>query len=234
MVIKAVSSQAPPRYERSPGPTPFTVFEARVRALLEQTPDMPATVLAERVGWAGSIRWFRENVTRPRPQHRPVDPADRLVWAPGDAAQCDLWFPPRKIPVEDGSAKLLPVFVIITGVMAALVSDWFVSALTPAMSSLHISDAFAGLVIVAIAGNAVEDFVGIQLALKNRTEHALQVVLQSPIQIAMVVAPVVLLLSLVLGAPRFTLVLPPLLLASLLISALLAVFITYNGESTWY
>jgi hypothetical protein len=73
---------------------------------------MPATVLAERVGWTGSIRWFSENVKRLRPEHRPVDPADRIVWAAGDAAQCDLWFPPRKIPLEDGSTKLLPVLVI--------------------------------------------------------------------------------------------------------------------------
>jgi hypothetical protein len=111
-VIKAVNSDAPPRYERAPGPTSFTVFEPRVRALLAEVPDMPATVLAERVGWTGSIRWFRENVKRLRPEHRPVDPADRLTWSPGDAAQCDLWFPPRKIPLEDGTATLLPVLVI--------------------------------------------------------------------------------------------------------------------------
>ena len=111
-VIKAVNSDAPPRYVRSPGPTSFTVVEPRVRALLEETPDMPATVLAERVGWTGSIRWFSDNVKRLRPEHRPVDPADRLTWAPGDAAQCDLWFPPRKIPLEDRGTKLLPVLVI--------------------------------------------------------------------------------------------------------------------------
>jgi hypothetical protein len=111
-VIKAVNSESPPRYERSPGPTSFTVFEPRVRALLEQTPDMPATVLAERVEWTGSIRWFSDNVKRLRPEHRPIDPADRLTWAAGDAAQCDLWFPPRKIPLEDGTTKLLPVLVI--------------------------------------------------------------------------------------------------------------------------
>ena len=111
-VIKAVNSDGPPRYERTPGPTSFTVFEPRVRELLRETPDMPATVLAERVGWTGSIRWFRDNVKRLRPEHRPVDPADRLTWSPGDAAQCDLWFPPRKIPLEDGTARLLPVLVI--------------------------------------------------------------------------------------------------------------------------
>jgi hypothetical protein len=111
-VIKAVNSDVPPRYERAPGPTSFTVFEPRVRELLRDVPDMPATVLAERVGWTGSIRWFRDNVKRLRPEHRPVDPADRLTWSPGDAAQCDLWFPPRRIPLEDGTARLLPVLVI--------------------------------------------------------------------------------------------------------------------------
>jgi Ca2+:H+ antiporter len=129
---------------------------------------------------------------------------------------------------------LAVVMLAVTGVLAALVSDWLVAALTPAMSALHISDAFAGLVIVAIAGNAVENFVGIQLALKNNAETALQVVLQSPVQIALFVAPVVLLAAPLLGAGSFTLVLPPLLVVALLASALLAVFITLDGESTWY
>ena len=111
-VIKAVNSESPPRYERAPKPTSFTPFEGRVRQLLAEAPDMPATVLAERVGWEGSIRWFRDNVRRLRPEQRKPDPADRLSWAPGDAAQCDLWFPPRKIPLEHGEPRLLPVLVI--------------------------------------------------------------------------------------------------------------------------
>jgi len=114
-VIKAVASDGPPRYERKPEPTSFTPYEARVRQLLAETPDMPATVLAERVGWTGSIRWFRDNVTRVRAEHRPVDPADRLTWAAGDVVQCDLWFPPRKILLEDGSRALLPVLVMTCG-----------------------------------------------------------------------------------------------------------------------
>lgn len=112
-VTRAVNSTTPPKYERSPvAATSFTPFESRVRELLAEFPDMPATVLAERVGWEGSSSWFRENVARLRPEQRPVDPADRLVWAPGDAAQCDLWFPPKKIPLEDGTAVLLPVMVM--------------------------------------------------------------------------------------------------------------------------
>jgi hypothetical protein len=113
-VVKAVASEGPPQYVRAAAPTSFTPFEVRVRELLEDDADLPATVIAERVGWTGSITWFRENVKRLRPEHRKVDPADRLTWEPGDAAQCDLWFPPRKIPLEDGTARLLPVLVITT------------------------------------------------------------------------------------------------------------------------
>lgn len=112
-VSRAVNSSEPPKYERAPvAETSFTPFEPRVRELLAEFPDMPATVLAERVGWEGSSSWFRENVARVRPEQRRPDPADRLEWAPGDAAQCDLWFPPKRIPLEDGSAALLPVVVM--------------------------------------------------------------------------------------------------------------------------
>lgn len=111
-VLRALASGEPPRYVRTPAETSFVVFEPRVRALLAEFPEMPATVIAERVGWSGSITWFRENVARLRPEHRPVDPADRLVWEAGDAAQCDLWFPPKKIPLENGTGSLLPVLVM--------------------------------------------------------------------------------------------------------------------------
>jgi hypothetical protein len=102
-VARAVASDRPLKYERPPVPTAFALFEARVRAILSEHPEMPATVIAERVGWEGSITWFRDNLRRLRPEHRKPDPADRLTWAAGDAAQCDLWFPPCKIPLEDGS-----------------------------------------------------------------------------------------------------------------------------------
>ena len=112
-VDRALASDGPPKYEREPALTSFSPFEARVRALLAEYPEMPATVLAERVEWQGSITWFRDNVRRLRPEHRRPDPADRLTWAAGDAAQCDLWFPPKRIPLEDGTSVLLPVLVIV-------------------------------------------------------------------------------------------------------------------------
>ncbi len=112
-VDRALASDRPPKYERGPVPTAFAPFEARVRAILSEHPEMPATVIAERVEWRGSITWFRDNVRRLRPDYRRPDPADRLVWEAGDAAQCDLWFPPKRIPLEDGSTALLPVLVIV-------------------------------------------------------------------------------------------------------------------------
>jgi Ca2+:H+ antiporter len=128
----------------------------------------------------------------------------------------------------------LPVAVgmlAATGVGAAFVSDWFVQALEPAIGALHISQAFAGLVIVAIAGNAVENVVGVQLAARNRTDYALSVILQSPVQIALVLAPVVVLAAPLVGAAGFTLVLPPLLIAALLIAVIVTVIVVFDGES---
>jgi Ca2+:H+ antiporter len=119
-----------------------------------------------------------------------------------------------------------------TGVGAAFVSDWFVAALQPAISTLGISQAFAGLVIVAIAGNAVENVVGIQLALKNRSDYALSVILQSPLQVALVVAPALVLLSPIVGA-SFTLVLSPLLIAVLIMAVVITVLVVLDGESNW-
>jgi transposase len=112
-VARAVASEVPPKYERKPVTTSFDAFGPWVRELLAEFPEMPATVLAERVGWVGSPSWFWENVARVRPEQRRPDPADRLVWAPGDAAQCDLWFPPKRIPLDDGTSALLPVLVIV-------------------------------------------------------------------------------------------------------------------------
>jgi len=121
-----------------------------------------------------------------------------------------------------------------TAVGAAFVSEWFVSALAPAMEAAGINEVFAGLVIVAIAGNAVENVVGIQLAAKNQMDYGVQVILQSPVQIALTVAPIVCLAAGFLGQPGFDLVLSPLLLAAMVMSALVAVLVTFDGESNWF
>ena len=120
------------------------------------------------------------------------------------------------------------------GIGAAFVSEWFVAALEPAMDAAGINQVFAGLVIVAIAGNAVENFVGIQLAAKNQIDYAVQVILQSPVQIALTIAPIICLSAVWLGQPGFDLVFSPLLLAVMIMSALVAVIVTFDGESNWF
>ena len=118
------------------------------------------------------------------------------------------------------------------GLAAAVVSDWFVTALTPAIHTLHMSEEFAGLVIVAIAGNAVENVVGVQLAVRNRADFAISVILNSSLQIALALTPVLVLASLFFSA-HLTLVFPTLLALVLLISAILGAVIVNDGESTW-
>ena len=121
----------------------------------------------------------------------------------------------------------------VAAVLAAFVSDWFVVALEPAMKALSISEAFAGLVVVAIAGNAVENVVGIQLAAAGRSEYAFSVVINSPMQIALVLAPLLVILSQVFGFAALTLVFPPMLVVSVAIAVVIAAFITFDGESNW-
>ena len=123
--------------------------------------------------------------------------------------------------------------LLVASVGAAAVSDWFVAALEPAIATLHISQAFAGIVIVAIAGNAVENVAGIQLMAKNRPDYAMSVILSSSLMIALVVIPALVLLSFTLGGPVLTLVLPPLLIAALLLTTLTSAIIVNDGETIW-
>jgi Ca2+:H+ antiporter len=141
-------------------------------------------------------------------------------------------------PSPEVEAPRWPVALAIgllaaAGALAAFVSDWFVVSLEPAMETLDISQAFAGLVIVAIAGNAVENVVGVQLAARGQSEYAFSVILNSPLQIALVLAPVLVLVSQIFGLASLTLVFGPMLVVALVLSILLAALIAMDGESTW-
>ncbi len=119
------------------------------------------------------------------------------------------------------------------GVGAAFVSDWFVAVLEPVMKTFGLSEAFTGLVIVALAGNSIENVVGVQFAWRNQADYALSIILNSSLQIALGLIPILVLLSFVLGGAILTLTLPPLLVAALAVTAIVNMFIVYDGESIW-
>jgi Ca2+:H+ antiporter len=129
----------------------------------------------------------------------------------------------------------LPITVTVlggAGVAAALVSDWFVTALKPATEALGMSEVFAGLIVVAIAGNAVENVVGVQLAARNRPDFAISVIINSALQVALLLTPILVFVSLFFATP-LTLVFPTLLAICLLLSAWILAVVVYDGDSTW-
>jgi transposase len=117
-VKAALASEGPPRYVRAPMGSVADGFEPRIRELLAAFPQMPSTVIAERIGWPYSIRTLSAKVAELRPLYVPPDPAGRTVYLPGEIAQHDFWFPPVELAVGFGqvrSPKQLPVLTMITG-----------------------------------------------------------------------------------------------------------------------
>jgi Ca2+:H+ antiporter len=125
------------------------------------------------------------------------------------------------------------VLLTVAGVGAAFVSDWFIHALDPAVQSLGISKAFAGLVIVAIAGNAVENFTGILMAAKGKSDLAISVVKNSVSQIAAFLFPALVLTSL-LFTTHLTFALAPVYIGALFLTALAVWQITGDGEAQMF
>ena len=129
--------------------------------------------------------------------------------------------------------QLAIVLLAVSGVAAALVSDWFVNALDPAVEALGISKAFTGLVIVAIAGNAVENVVAVQLALKGQNDLAISVVKNSVAQIACFLWPALVILSLFF-ADRLTFVVEPVYLGALALTAIALWQVTGDGKAVLF
>jgi Ca2+:H+ antiporter len=128
------------------------------------------------------------------------------------------------------SLRLILVLLIVAGTASAFVSDWFINGLEPAISILHISQAFAGLVIVAIAGNAVENVAGLVLAYKRRSDLAISVVKNSVAQIAAFLFPLLVLVSFALST-QLTFALAPVYIGALALTALALWQVTGDGEA---
>ena len=138
-VRAAVASKGPPKYERKPGGSIVDAAEPRIRELLRAYPTMPATVIADRIGWDRGLTVLKDRVRELRPVYLPPDPASRTSYVAGEIAQCDFWFPPVRLPVGFGqvrTAKQLPVLTMVTGY-----SRWLAGVLVPSRAA---EDLFAG------------------------------------------------------------------------------------------
>jgi transposase len=138
-VRAAIRADGPPSYSRPERGSLVDAVEPRIRELLQATPTMPATVVAERIGWEHSIRILRTRVSELRPVYLPPDPASRTTYVPGEIAQCDFWFPDIEVPVGYGQTRIareLPVLTMVTGY-----SRWVSALLVP---SREAEDLFAG------------------------------------------------------------------------------------------
>jgi transposase len=114
-VREAVRSSTPPKYERRPMGSAVDIAEPDIRRLLARHPRMPATVIAERIGWQRGMTVFRGLVAELRPVYLPPDPAGRTTYCPGELAQWDLWFPPADVPIGTGRVARPPVLVGVAG-----------------------------------------------------------------------------------------------------------------------
>jgi transposase len=138
-VRAAIASDRPPRYERPAKGSIVDAAEPRIRELLKAYPTMPATVIAERIGWDRSIRVLRDRVAELRPVYLPPDPASRTAYVPGEIAQCDLWFPPAMVPVGCGQVRRPAQLPVLT--MVCAYSRWLLALLIPSRTA---ADLFAG------------------------------------------------------------------------------------------
>lgn len=135
----ALASGGPPKYQRRPAGSIVDEVEPRIRELLQAFPMMPATVIAERIGWVRSIRVLSARVAELRPVYLPPDPASRTAYVAGEIAQCDLWFPPITLPVGFGQVRKPIQLPVLT--MVAAYSRWLLAMLIPSRKA---QDLFAG------------------------------------------------------------------------------------------
>lgn len=139
-VRAALASDAAPRYARRPAGSVVDEVEPAIRELLAGWPTMPATVIAERIGWTRGMTVLTERVRELRPVFVPPDPASRTLYVAGEIGQNDFWFPDIEVPVGFGqvrTAKQLPVLTMITGY-----SRWLMARLIPTRTA---EDLFAGM-----------------------------------------------------------------------------------------
>jgi len=141
-VRAAIRSDEAPRYEREGPGSAVDAFEPAIRRLLAVTPDMPATVIGERIGWTHGITVLRERVAELRPAYQVPEAFGRTDYKPGELGQWDLWFPDYAIPVGHGQTTVLPVLVGVP-----CYSRWILARMIGSKESADVLGGHLGLLV---------------------------------------------------------------------------------------
>ena len=122
----------------------------------------------------------------------------------------------------------------IAGVLVGVMSEVLVGSISEASHSIGLSEFFIGVIVVAIVGNAAEHWVAVLVAMKNKMDLAVNIAIGSSGQVALFVAPVLVLASFFIGPHPLALVFNGFELGAILIAILIANYVTQDGESTWF
>jgi Ca2+:H+ antiporter len=122
----------------------------------------------------------------------------------------------------------------IAGVLVGVMSEVLVGSISEASHSIGLSEFFIGVIVVAIVGNAAEHWVAVLVAMKNKMDLAVNIAIGSGAQVALFVAPVLVLASFFIGPHPMALVFNGFELGAILLAILIANYTTQDGESTWF
>jgi transposase len=165
-VRAALRSEGPPVYRRRPRGSAVDAVEGEIRALLAEFPRMPATVIAERIGWERSLTVLKDRVRELRPLFVPPDPSGRTEYRPGELAQWDLWFPPADVPLGHGEVGRPPVIVGVSGY-----SRWLVARMVPSRQAHDVLGGHLGC-LLALGGVPRKGVYDNEAALARRDSGA--------------------------------------------------------------
>ena len=149
----------------------------------------------------------------------------RDVFNPPYEAEHDTW---------GWSVRTSVIALAIAGVLVGVMSEVLVGSISEASEAVGLSEFFIGVIVVAIVGNAAEHWVAVLVARKDKMDLAVNIAIGSSAQIALFVAPVLVLASFVIGIGPLALVFNGFELGAVLLAILVAQYVTHDGESNWF
>jgi len=132
------------------------------------------------------------------------------------------------------SVRASVVALAIAGVLVGVMSEVLVGSISEASHAVGLSEFFIGVIVVAIVGNAAEHWVAVLVAMKDKMDLSVNIAIGSSAQVALFVAPFLVLASFVIGPHPLALVFNGFELGAILIAILIANYVTQDGESTWF